>query len=265
LPPMKLHKSSAAPVGVLTKVLSIFDILDRTPGGLQLRSIAELTKLNKSTAWRFLAHLEKAGYVVRDGAGAYLLGPRLVHLGSGSTYQGTICKVSQPILEELWRGTGETVNLGILDGKEVLYLSVLESPHSFRLVSKPGMRRPLHCTALGKAILAWQPSDARDELLAATKFEKMTSRTLTRPMDLIRELGRIQSRGYALDNEEVVEGARCIAAPVLDCAGYVAAGVSVSGPVIRMPRPRVAEIAEAVKRSASRISALLGYKGTSAG
>src|SRR5579872_7065946 len=182
---MKLRKSSPAPVGVLTKVLSIFDLLDRTPGGLQLRSIAELTKLNKSTAWRFLAHLEGAGYVVRDGAGAYLIGPRLVHLGSGSTYQGTICKVSGPILEGLWRETGETVNLGILDRKEVLYLTVLESPHSFRLVSRPGMRRPIHCTALGKAILAWQPPATRDELLSGTKFEKLTPRSITRPADLI--------------------------------------------------------------------------------
>lgn len=260
---MKLRKSSAAPVGVLTKVLTIFDLLDRTPDGLQLRSIAELTKLNKSTAWRFLAHLELAGYVVRDGAGAYLLGPRLVHLGSGSTYQGTICRVSRPILEELWRDTGETVNLGILDGKDVLYLAVLESPHSFRLVSKVGMRRPVHCTALGKAILAWQPGDVRDEILAAAKLEKLTPRSITRRADLMVELGRIHGRGYAVDNEEVVEGARCIAAPVLDCAGYVAAGVSVSGPVIRMPRTRMAEVSQAVRRAANRISSLLGYTGTS--
>jgi len=261
---VKIRKSSGTPVGVLTKVLSIFDLLDRSPGGLQLRSIAELTKLNKSTAWRFLAQLERAGYLVRDGAGAYLLGPRLVHLGSGSTYQSTISKVSQPILEELWQDSGETVNLGVLDGREVLYLAVLESQHSFRLVSKPGMRRPLYCTALGKTILAWQASDTRDELIAATRFEKMTPRTITRPTDLVSELGRIRSRGYALDNEEAVAGARCVAAPVLDCSGFVAASVSVSGPVIRMHRERVAEIVQAVKQAANRISAHLGYTGTTA-
>ncbi|HVT96654.1 MAG TPA: IclR family transcriptional regulator [Acidobacteriaceae bacterium] len=260
---MKPRKSGTAPVGVLTKVLTIFDLLDRTPGGLQLRSIAQLTKLNKSTAWRFLSHLEGAGYVVRDGAGAYLLGPRLVHLGAGSTYQGTICRVSQPILEELWRQTGETVNLGVLDGKEVLYLSVLESPHSFRLVSKAGLRRPLYCTALGKVILAGQPSAVRDELMAATRFEKLTPRSISRPVELIAELGRIQSRGYAIDNEEVVEGARCIAAPILDCSGYVAAAVSVSGPVSRMARARIPAIAQHVQRAGSRISASLGYKESS--
>lgn len=256
---MKQRKSTAAPVGVLSKVLAIFDLLDSTPDGLQLRSITQLTKLNKSTAWRFLSNLENAGYVVRDVTGAYLLGPRLVHLGTGSTYQGTITKVSRPVLEELWRDTSETVNLGVMDGKDVLYLTVLESPHSFRLVSKAGMRRPLHCTALGKMILAAQPAAVRDEILVGAKFERLTARSITRHADLMVELARIRSRGYALDNEEVVEGARCIAAPVLDCSGQIAAAISVSGPVIRMSRPRIAEIVQALKRAGSRISALLGY------
>jgi DNA-binding IclR family transcriptional regulator len=256
---MKVRKSNAAPVGVLTKVLAIFDLLDRSRDGLQLRAIAEQTKLNKSTAYRFLAHLEKAGYLVRDSSGAYLLGPRLVHLGSGSTYQSTIRKVSRPILETLWRQTGETVNLAVLDGREVLYLDVLESPHNFRLVSQVGMRRPLHCTALGKAVLASQSTSFRDELLATTKLEKLTPHSITRASELIDELGKIQRRGYALDDEEVELGARCVAAPILDSSGQVAAGVSVSGPIIRMSRTRTAQIAEAVKNAALEISLNLGY------
>jgi DNA-binding IclR family transcriptional regulator len=256
---MKIRKSNAAPVGVLTKVLSIFDLLDRSQDGLQLRVIAEQTKLNKSTAYRFLAHLENAGYLVRDSAGAYLLGPRLVHLGSGSTYQLTIRKVSRPILETLWRETGETVNLGVLDGREILYLDVLESPHSFRLVSKIGMRRPLHCTALGKAILASQSASFREEFLAGTRFEKFTPNSIIRPAEFLTELGRVQRRGYALDDEEVELGARCVAVPILDSSGLVAAGISVSGPTIRMSRTRTAQIADAVKKAAIEISRHLGH------
>jgi DNA-binding IclR family transcriptional regulator len=256
---MKIRKSNAAPVGVLTKVLSIFDLLDHSRDGLQLKAIAEQTKLNKSTAYRFLAHLENAGYLVRDVTGAYLLGPRLMHLGSGSTYQLTIRKVSRPILESLWRETGETVNLGVLDGKEILYLDVLESPHSFRLVSQIGMRRSLHCTALGKAVLAWQSTSFRDELLAGTKLEKLTPNSITRSTELIAELGRIQRRGHALDDEEVELGARCVAAPIFDSSGLVAAGVSVSGPTIRMSRTQTSQIADAVKQAAIEISKHLGY------
>jgi IclR family acetate operon transcriptional repressor len=257
---MKVRKSSSAPVGVLTKVLSIFELLDRSHNGLQLRAIAEQTKLNKSTAYRFLAHLEREGYLVRDSTGAYLLGPRLVHLGSGSTYQSTIRNVSRPILEALWRETGETVNLAVLDGREIIYLDVIESPHNFRLVSQIGMRRPLHCTALGKAVLAWQGAKFRDELLAATKLEKLTPHSITRPSELVAELGRIQRRGYALDDEEVELGARCVAAPVLDASGQVAAGISVSGPTSRMARNRTAQIAEAVKGAAQDVSVHLGYQ-----
>lgn len=256
---MKIRKSKAAPVGVLTKVLSIFDLLDRSQDGLQLHAIAQQTKLNKSTAYRFLSHLEGAGYLVRDGTGAYLLGPRLVHLGSGSTYQSTIRKVSRPVLEVLWRDTGETVNLGVLDGKEIIYLDVLESPHSFRLVSRIGARRPIHCTGLGKAILAWQSGSFREELLAAAKLEKLTPHTIIRPAEILAELGRILRRGYALDDEEVELGARCIATPVFDSSGLVVAAVSVSGPTTRMSRARTRQIAETVKTAALEISHQLGY------
>ena len=261
---MKVRRLNPAPVGVLTKVLSIFELLDHAPDGLQLRHIAEQANLNKSTTYRFLAHLESAGYLVRDSLGAYLLGPRLVRLGAGSTYQSTICKISRPILEALWRESGETINLGVLDGRDILYLSVLESAHTFRLVSQVGMRRPIHCTGLGKAILAWQSVGFRDELLAVTRLEKITTHTITRPGELIAELGRIQRRGYALDDEEAELGARCVAAPVLDSSGYVAAGISVSGPVTRMSRTRITALANSVKRAAFEISKRLGYTGAPA-
>ena len=264
--PVRVRRSSAAPVGVLTKVLSIFDLLDRSPGGLQLRNISEQTGLNKSTAYRFLAHLEKAGYLVRDLTGAYLIGPRLVRLGANSTYQSTICKVGHPLLEALWRKTGETVNLAVLDGSEVLYLDVLESPHHFRLSSQAGMRRPVNCTALGKTILAWLPPSSRDEVLAHCTFERRTPHSIAHPAELLAELGRVQRRGYALDNEEVEPGASCVAAPIFDSSGFITASISVSGPVTRMSRSRISDIAASVKSAAAEISRLLGYKqATSAG
>lgn len=256
---MKMRQSTSAPVGVLTKVLAIFELLDRSPDGLQLRHIAELTKFNKSTSYRLLAHLEGTGYLVRDSQGAYFLGPRLVKLGSGSTYQSTICKISRPTLEELRRVTQETVNLAVLDGMSILYIDVLESPHFFRMVSEIGMRRALHCTGLGKAIMAWQPSDVREQLLRAMQFERFTEHTIVRKSDLTAELGRIQRRGYALDNEEAQLGARCLAAAIFDSQGTVTAGISVSGPLTRMTRNRTAEIAKAIKGAAAEISRNLGH------
>jgi DNA-binding IclR family transcriptional regulator len=257
--PVKLRKSNSAPVGVLTKVLAIFELLDRNPDGLQLKSISAQTGLNKSTAYRFLAHLEQAGYLVRDLTGAYLIGPRLVRLGSNSTYQATIRKVSRPAMETLWCKTDETVNLGTLDRGEVLYLEVIESAHSFRLSSQAGMRRPLNVTALGKTLLAWLPIATRDELLAACKVNKRTPHSIVNPAEMLAELGRIQRRGYAIDNEEVEPGACCVAAPIFDSSGQIAASISVSGPVTRMNRARISDIAIDLKAAADEISAGLGY------
>lgn len=256
---MKMRQSASAPVGVLTKALAIFELLDRNPDGLQLRHIAELTKLNKSTSYRLLAHLENTGYLVRDSERAYFLGPKLVKLGSGSTYQSAIRRISRPSLEGLRRITEETVNLAILDGPSILYIDVLESPHLFRMVSEVGMRRALHCTGLGKAILAWQPSEKRDQILASMKLGRITEHTIVRKSELVAELERIQRRGYAVDNEEAQPGARCVAAPILDAQRDVTAGISVSGPLTRMTRNRTAEIAEAIKQAASEISSKLGY------
>src|SRR5215469_9970815 len=236
--PTKIRRSQSAPVGVLTKVLAIFELLDRSPGGLQLRHISEQAGLNKSTAYRFLAHLEQAGYLVRDLTGGYLIGPRLVRLGANSTYQATIRRVGRPILEALWRKTAETVNLGALDSGEVLYLDVIESPHTFRLSSQAGMRRPLNVTALGKTLLAWLPPQSRDEILAHCKVEKKTPQSIVNLAEMLTELGRIQRRGYALDNEEAEPGACCVAAPIFDSSGLIAASISVSGPITRMNRRR---------------------------
>src|SRR2546423_1182745 len=154
---IRARESKSAPVGVVTKVLHILETLHDAPQGLQLKDVALQTGINKSTAYRFLAHLEHEGYVFRDTSGAYAIGVRLARLASGTSYQTTLRKISRPILQQLWRATGETVNLAVLDGREVLYLDVMESSHTFRLVSQVGIRRPVYCRALGKAMLAFIP------------------------------------------------------------------------------------------------------------
>lgn len=156
----------------------------------------------------------------------------------------------------------ETVNLGALDGTEVLYLDVLESPHHFRLSSQKGMRRAMNCTALGKTLLAWLPPATRDELLAHSKFEKLTAHSIIQPGELLTELGRIQRRGYAVDNEEVETGACCVAAPIFDSSGLVTASISVAGPVTRMGHNRIPAIATRVTEAAAAISRSLGHKET---
>ena len=256
---IRARDSKAAPVGVVAKVLRILEALDTAPSGLQLRQIAQQTGVHKSTAYRFLAHLEGEGYLYRDDTGAYIVGPKLARLGMGIPYHATLRKLSRPMLQDVWKATGETVNLGVLDGKDTLYLDVLESAHEFRLVSEIGMRRPLNCTALGKAILAHLPAEQREEVFSLLTFERFTRHTVPDLPRLKKELAKVRQQGHALDEQETVLGARCVAAPIMDASGKVAAAISVSGPITRITREKILSIAGTVKQGAQAISALLGY------
>ena len=254
----RARESKSAPVGVVSKVLKILEALHDAPAGLQLKQIAQQTAINKSTAYRFLAHLEAAGYLYRDDGGAYLIGPKLARLGSGTNFEETLRKMSRPVLHRLWKSTGETVNLATLDGQNILYLDVIESLHIFRFASQTGVRRPLYCTSLGKAMMAFLAPEESKDLLANLTFERHTPHTLTNAAKLKRELDKTRLRGYALDDQEAVLGARCIAAPVFDSNRKVTAAVSVSGPVTRITEDKVLVFAGMIKEAAKTISTNLG-------
>ena len=258
-PMIRARESKSAPVGVVTKVLHILETLHDAPSGLQLKDVAQITGINKSTAYRFLAHLEHEGYVFRDSSGAYAIGVRLARLASGSSYQTTLRKLSRPILQQLWRVTGETVNIAVLDGREVLYLDVMESSHTFRLVSQVGMRRPVYCTALGKAMLAFIPEEEQQYFFDGMSFERFTPHTIRGALQLRKEFALIRQRGYSIDNEEAYLGSRCIGAPIFEASGKIAAALSVSGPTTRVTRERVPAVASAAKNAAIAISRTLGY------
>ena len=253
------RESKSAPVGVVTKVLHILETLHAAPAGLQLKDVALLTGINKSTAYRFLAHLEHEGYVFRDGSGAYAIGVRLARLAAGTSYQTTLRKLSRPILQQLWRATGETVNLAVMDGREVLYLDVMESSHTFRLVSQVGIRRPVYCTALGKVMLAFTPEEEQQYFFTGLNFERFTPHTVKGVQPLRKEFALIRQRGYSIDNEEAYLGSRCIGAPIFESSGKIAAALSVSGPTTRVTRERVPAFASLAKNAAMAISKTLGY------
>ena len=250
----KIRASKSAPVGVISKVLRILEALSASPNGLRLRDIADQTAINKSTAYRFLAHLELERYLYRDELGAYTVGPRLVRLGSGISYQSTLRRISHPVLQELREVTGETVNLGILDGQDVFYLDVVQSSHPFRMASHAGMWRPLYCTSLGKALAAFLSNAEREHVLRSLRFERFTRHTITRISQLQRELLKTRNRGYAVDDEEATLGARCVGAPIAVERGNVVGAVSISGPTARIPRAKIAAYARLVIAATRKIS-----------
>jgi DNA-binding IclR family transcriptional regulator len=258
MPRITKSRPGSAPVGVISKVLLILEALQSSSAGLGLKAICDLTGIHKSTAHRFLKHLEREGYLIRTEAGAYLIGPRLSQMSARGNQGATLQAVARPILWELWKSTQETVNLAVLDQGTVLYVDVIESPHEFRLSSRVGARRSLHVTALGKALAAFLPAAARENVLSTITFQKSTERTIMNLLQFRQELEKIGRQGYAVDDEEAVQGARCVSAPILNSEGAPIAAVSVSGPVTRVSPNQVGGLAGAVTSAARAISAAMG-------
>jgi hypothetical protein len=213
------------------------------PSGVPLKDIAEITAINKKhrlpCAGPFGAGkicVSRLCRRVRDWAET---GTSWI----GGSYQTTMRKIGRPVLEELARITGETVSLAALEGREVFYLDVMESAHTFRLVSQIGMCHPACCTALGKVMLAFHSEEEQDNLISGIEFKRLTHHTITRSANLRKELTLIRQRGYSLENEELYLGSRCIRAPIFDESDRVVAALSVSGPTTRVTREKVATFA----------------------
>jgi DNA-binding IclR family transcriptional regulator len=180
-------------------------------------------------------------------------------MSTRGSQSATLQSVARPILGDLWKSTRETVNLAVLDQGTVLYVDVLESPHEFRLSSHVGTRRSLHVTALGKALAAFLPTEVRENILSRVTFQPSTPHTILNLLQFHQELEKIRGQGYAVDDEEAVQGARCVSAPILNSDCEAIAAVSVSGPVTRVGPNQVAGLAGAVTSAARAISAAMGF------
>lgn len=251
--------SAPATVGVISKVLLILEALQNSSVGLGLKAVCDATGINKSTAHRFLTHLEREGYLLRTDAGAYLIGPRLAQMSACASRSATLQAVARPILLDLWRSTQETVNLGVLDHGTVLYIDVMESPHEFRLASRVGTRRSLHVAALGKSLAAFLPPAEYERTLNGIVFQRATAKTICNVVQLRAELEKVRRQGYAVDNEEALQGCRCVSAPILNNDKVAIGALSVSGPVTRVTPTQVHHLAREVRAAAKNVSIAMGF------
>jgi DNA-binding IclR family transcriptional regulator len=167
--------------------------------------------------------------------------------------------MAEPLLIELWQNSQETVHLGVLNDGEVLYVEKLESPHTIRMYSEIGRRAPLHCTGLGKALLANLPAEEIEQVIEQRGLRRYTENTLVNRADLFEEMAAIRFRGAAFDNEEHEKSVRCVAAPVYDAQGRVIAAISIAGPAFRMTPERQKDLVPYVVEASQRISRRLGY------
>ena len=241
--------------GSLSRGLQIIEILADGHDGLPLTEIARKAGLSKSSTHRLLQTLVQEGFVAQDGDTSqhYRLSLKLLWLASNLVDGLGLDQLVQPLLTELANATRETVHMALLDGNLAVYVEKIDSPNSIRMYSRVGKRVLLHCTALGKAILAYLPEDRVREILAADGLPRRTANTITDLETMLEHFALIRSRGYALDEEEHEEGIRCIAAPLFDRQKRVVGAISITALAYRVDRelllswrPQLRECAEKV-------------------
>jgi DNA-binding IclR family transcriptional regulator len=237
-------------------MMSLLDALARAPDPVSLKQLAQQTGLHPSTAHRILSAMTAAGFAARADPGTYRLGIRLLELGNIVKSRISIRETAMPAMLRLHEVTGESINLGMRQDDEIVYVERTSSGRSaVRVVHIVGARAPLHTTATGKLFLADAgPQNVRD-YARRTGLPGSTPSSITALPALEKELDKVRRHGYAFDNEEVEQGVRCIAAGIRDDSGELVAGLSLSTPAERFN----ADWAPVVRRTADEISLALGY------
>jgi IclR family acetate operon transcriptional repressor len=236
------------PTGGVQSIARVFDLLETMAdlGGIAtLSELAHRSGLPVPTIHRLVRTLVDLGYVRQEPSRAYALAPRLVRLGEGASR--LIGTWATPYLRRLVDAVGETANLALLDGEEVVYAAQVPGRHSMRMFTEVGRRADMHCTAVGKAMLAAMPPDRAFEILRRSELSAQTAHTLTTMDAMQDELGRIRQNGYAMDEEEQEIGVRCVAVAI---PGERARAISVSGPSTRMTESLVGAAVPALLETA---------------
>jgi IclR family transcriptional regulator, KDG regulon repressor len=250
-------------LSTLDRGLRILELLasDEAKVGMTLTELGHALGMHRSTMFRFLATLRARGYIDRDPVtDRYRLGSRVLTIAGAFLDNLDIRHVARPALQALCDRTHELVHLATLDRGEVVTVERIEGKHPVSLQTGVGARRPVYCTASGKAILAYLPAETVDDLLARG-MDAYTPRTITTPESMHEHLSEVRRLGYSIDDEERIEGVRCAASPVFGHEGNVVAAISVASPIQRTPHDRLCQLGEEVRMAADVISRQLGYMG----
>lgn len=246
----------------LDKGLRILEVLADDPGGgLTLTELGRVLGMHRSTLFRFLATLRARGYVERDPTtDRYRLGVGALTLASSYLSGLDLRQIARPHLQDLCDRTQELVHLTTLDRGEVVTIDRIEGKQPVSLQTDIGARRPAYCTASGKVFLAYVSQAEADQILARG-MTRHTPTTITSPDELQGHLSEIRRRGYAVDDEERIDGVRCVAAPVFDLEGHLAGALSVAAPAMRTTVERMHQMGEETRAAAAAVSARLGFSG----
>jgi DNA-binding IclR family transcriptional regulator len=245
-------------IGSLAKGIKVMELLAEQKH-LTVSGVARMLDTNRAASHRFLATLRELGYVEKDEEDRYRLTFKVFELGMKVANRFEIRQIARPLMQQLALASGETVNLGLFDGKGILHVDKIDSLEILRMDSPIGSRAPAYCTALGKAILAFLPRDEFERFLARVTFKPHGPNTITTKKNFRLAVEDIRNRGYAVDDQEMSAGLRCVAAPVFDHLGRAAYAISVSGPSLRMTPKRIEDIHPLVQKICRQLSQQLGH------
>jgi len=244
----------------LQRGLHILDLFVRAETGLTASQVAKLSGLPVSTVHRFLVNLESSGYLNCSGSGSYHLGVACFSLGQAALGQLDIRRLSLRYLQELNAQTRETIHLTVQHGLSAVYVEKLDSPEPLRIYSRIGAAVPLHCTGVGKVMLAYMSPEEQSRVLSQLEFKRKTPNSIGSLQELQMHLQKVRRNGYACDLEENEPHIRCIAAPIWDHTGAVHSALSITGPAVRMSIMRLRQLAPLIQNAGKKISRELGYQ-----
>ncbi|PRY58240.1 IclR family transcriptional regulator [Knoellia remsis] len=224
----------------------------------RLSDIARHTGLPVSTVHRILQELVTAGWAREEEGRTYVLGARLLSLPSRTTGSEDLARLARPQLRRLCEESGRTVHFAMLDGDQLVYVDKLEGTRAYAMRSRIGMTLPLHCTAIGKAVLAQLPDAEVRQVARRAGLPPLTPRTMTDATVLLRHLAKVRTRSFAVDDEENEPHTRCVGAAVVNHRGEPIGGVSVSSLAFDVTGAEVEELGSMVARTAAAISTAIG-------
>ncbi len=247
-------------IQAVERALNILDLFNEQKVELNLADISQQTGLHKSTLHSLLKTLQAQGYIEQTEANApYRLGVKLLERGYLVQRSRDFITVARPYLEELSERTGQTVHLGVLDGKSGVYVDKVEGTRSIIVYSRIGRRMPIHTTAIGKVLLAFQSAAVIGRTLDGYDFASSTENTITQRAEYEAALAKVRSDGFAVDEQENVRGCRCAAVPIWGHDRKLVAAISISTVVENVSMDEFKSFIEQLKAIGARVSHELGY------
>lgn len=257
-------RRSAAQGGQVQSLGRALSILERLAeaDGMTLTDLAQSVGLAPSTTHRLLTTLQQRRFAAFDEEyGVWVIGVGAFNVGNAFLRNRRIVTLGRPVMRRLMEDVGETVNLAVQDQNELVYVTQFESHAPMRAFFRPGRRAPMHASAVGKAMLAEMDDAVLTEVLHQKGMPRFTAKTIVDPAELRRELQRIRERGWAVDDEEHTVGMRCVAATIHNEHGEVIAGISLSGPSVRVTENRLGELGARIVAAANAITEQIGGSG----